>query len=165
MTLDFEALVTPHLKEMYRLALAIVGPDDAADVTQDALVAAWRGIGGLRDETRARFWLHSIVVNRARDVIRQRGRRPRWIHAVDPESMPLLGRPDATSEIAERDLLDRGFAMLTSDQRAILALRYTLDLSIPQVAAALSIPEGTAKSRVHTAIERLRVAMRDEEPT
>lgn len=162
MTLDFEALVGPHLKEMYRLALAIVGPDDAADVTQDALVAAWRGVGGLRDEARARFWLHRIVVNRARDVIRARSRRPRWIRVVDPEAVAGASRPDSSAEVGERDRLDRAFETLTPDQRAILALHYTLDLSIPQVAAALSIREGTAKSRVHSAIERLRAAMPDE---
>ena len=70
---------------------------------------------------------------------------------------------DGATVLAERDRLDRAFDGLPADQRIALALHYALDLSVPQVAAALSVPEGTVKSRIHAGIERLRVALAAED--
>jgi RNA polymerase sigma factor (sigma-70 family) len=160
MSLDFEALVGPYVEEMYRLAAAIVGTDDARDVTQDALVAAWRGFARLRDRASVRAWLHAILVNHSRNALRTRSRRPRVIRIDDSRDVDRLGSVgDSSATGAEHDRLDRAFETLTPDQRTVLALRYTLDLSIPQVAATLGIPLGTAKSRVHGAVERLRAAL------
>ncbi len=166
MSLDFEALVGPYVQEMYRLAAAIVGTDDARDVTQDALVAAWRGFGQLRDRASVRAWLHVILVNHSRNALRTRSRRPRPIRIDDTRDLDRLGAVgDSSAAGAERDRLDRAFETLTPDQRAVLALHYTLDLAIPQVAATLGIPQGTVKSRVHGAIERLRAALGEERDT
>jgi RNA polymerase sigma-70 factor (ECF subfamily) len=162
MSLDFEALVGPYVEEMYRVAAAIVGTDEARDVTQDALVAAWRGYARLRDRASVRPWLHAILVNHCRNSLRTRNRRPRQIR-IDANDLDRLGAVgDSSTAGAERDRLDRAFESLTPDQRTILALRYTLDLSIPQVAATLGIPAGTVKSRVHGAVERLRTALGEE---
>jgi RNA polymerase sigma-70 factor (ECF subfamily) len=70
---------------------------------------------------------------------------------------------DGSTVLAERDRLDRAFDGLPADQRIALALHYALDLSVPQVAAALSVPEGTVKSRIHAGIERLRAALAAED--
>lgn len=153
---SFEALVGPWLGEMYRVAAAIVGEAEARDVTQEALVDAWRGYGRLREPDRVRPWLHAIVANRCRKHLRSRRRRPRLVSVgIWPETTT----EDRSSEIAERDRLDRAFDALPPDQRITLALHYVLDLSVPQVAALLSVPDGTVKSRVHAGIERLRVAL------
>src|SRR6188472_1514616 len=81
---EFEALVGPWVNEMYRAAAAIVGVDDAADVTQEALADAWRGLDRLRDHSKARAWLRAIVVNRARKQIRAAQSRPRLIAVAGP---------------------------------------------------------------------------------
>ena len=52
---------------------------------------------------------------------------------------------------------------MTADQRIVLALHYSLDLAVPQVAAVLSVPEGTVKSRVHAGVERLRSTLAAED--
>jgi len=70
---------------------------------------------------------------------------------------------DRSTVLAERDRLDRAFELLPADQRIALALHYALDLSVPQVAAALSVPEGTVKSRIHAGVERLRAVMAAED--
>ncbi len=160
MSLDFEALVGPYVEEMYRMAAAIVGPDDARDATQDALFAAWRGMGGLRDPSRARPWLHAILVNRCRNLLRTRSRRPWLIHVEHPDDIARRhALADPAGQIADRDRLDRAFETLEPDQRICLALHYTLDLAVPQVALVLGIPEGTAKSRIHAATVRMRAAL------
>lgn len=157
---DFEVLVVPHVDEMYRLARAIVGADDADDVTQNALVAAWRGLPRLRNTDGVRTWLHAIVVNAARDWLRARKRLPRAITVIDDAGARQPGRDaDFAAAMAEHDRLDRAFAALSVNHRAVLALHYTLDLSVPEMAAVLGIPEGTVKSRVHGAVERMRAAL------
>lgn len=161
---DFDALVRPWVDEMYRAAAAIVGRAYAEDVTQHALLDAWRGFARLRDRERVRPWLHSIVANRASKFLRSARSRPKSI-AVDPEiAMDHAGSaPDSQMFLAERDQLDRAFDRLTADQRVCLVLRYTVDLSVPQIAAALGLPEGTVKSRLNAAVERLRLILAEDE--
>jgi RNA polymerase sigma-70 factor (ECF subfamily) len=154
----FEALVGPWVEEMYRAAAAIVGEDDARDVTQEALVDAWRGFGRLRDPDRARPWLHAIVANRCRKHLRAKRSRPRLIAVRVPEGAV----DDRSAALSERDRLDRAFDSLTADQRIAVVLHYVVDLSVPQIAAALSAPEGTIKSRIHVGIDRLRAALDSE---
>jgi RNA polymerase sigma-70 factor (ECF subfamily) len=160
MAASYEALVGPWVDEMYRAAAAIVGETDARDVTQEALVDAWRGFSQLRDPERVRSWLHAIVANRSRKHLRAGRSRPRFI----PVSSWTEGVEDDRSTVfAERDRLDRAFESLPADQRIALALHYALDLSVPQVAAILSVPDGTVKSRIHAGVERLRVALAAED--
>lgn len=161
----FEALVEPWVQEMYRVAAAIVGTYDAEEVTQESLIDAWRGFARLRDRDRVRPWLHSIVANRARKHIRSARSRPRLIAVVgEAVSRDDRSSPDHAAQFAERDRLDRAFDRLSADQRVCLALRYSMDLSVPQIAEALRIPEGTVKSRINAAMELLRaVVSRDDE--
>jgi RNA polymerase sigma-70 factor (ECF subfamily) len=151
----FEALVGPWVNEMYRAAAAIVGEVDARDVTQDALVDAWCGFGGLRDRGWVRPWLHSVVANRCRKHLRSKRSRPQLI-AVE---LPERGVSDGSDMFAERDRLDRAFASLSADQRIAVVLHHVVDLSVPQIAGALSVPEGTVKSRIHSGLARLRSAL------
>jgi len=73
--------------------------------------------------------------------------------------------PDRASELADRDQLERGLRRLNDAQRAILILHFYLGLSPSEAAEALAIPVGTAKSRLHYAIEALRAAIAADERT
>lgn len=164
MSRDFEALVEPWVEEMYRVAAAIVGPDDARDVTQDALVAAWKKVADLRRRDDARPWLHAIVVNQSRQLLRSQRRRPRAIDLAEPGVADRAGATsDSTARVAERDRLDRAFARLDADHRAALALHYVTDLTVPQIAVVLGVREGTVKSRVHSAVQQMRTELDRQE--
>lgn len=162
---EFEALVGPWVAQMYRLAAAIVGIDGAEEVTQEALVDAWRGLAKLRDRSRVHPWLNAIVANRASKFIRSQRSRPRSI-AVDPAGIAGQGtqlEPDHVAALAERDRLDRAFHSLSADQRTAVVMHYSFDLSVPEIGRTLGVPEGTVKSRIHAGIERLRRALDEEE--
>jgi RNA polymerase sigma-70 factor (ECF subfamily) len=156
-------LVERHASETYRLAAAIVGTADAADVTQESFVAAWQQLPRLRDDAAFNPWLRRICVNRARNWLRSRSRRPRAV--VDLESLEAAGRAqpgvDIHSAAEARAILEPAFEALTVDQRSVLALHYSLGLSIAETADALGIPPGTAKSRLSSALAALRRELAD----
>src|SRR5512141_2115470 len=72
----FRRLVDRGLDDAYRLAAIILGDRvEAEDAVQDAVVAAWRGFGALRDPSAFDAWFRRVLVNTCRDRLRARGRR------------------------------------------------------------------------------------------
>ena len=69
---------------------------------------------------------------------------------------------DESGSVAVREQLDRGFQRLSPEHRAVIVLRLYLGLSLEETAAAIGIPPGTAKSRLHYAVEAMRVALEAE---
>jgi RNA polymerase sigma-70 factor, ECF subfamily len=160
----FRDLADRHLDGAYRLAAVILGDRvEAEDAVHDAAVAAWRAFDDLRDPSRFEPWFRRILVNGCRDRLRARARH----RVVD------LGRelaetehpavPDTSETSAERDALDRVICALDPDHQVVVVLRYGTDLTIPAIADALGIPEGTVKSRLHHALGRLRAAMTESD--
>lgn len=151
----FEALVEPHLPPLYRLATAMVGSDEARDVTQETLVSAWRELRKLKQPNRLESWLRSILMNRARNTLRTRKRHP----AVSFEPMLGHGRALVEEPIAGlhgRWAVEEALQTLRPDERAVLVLHYLADLPLRQVAESLGLREGTAKSRLHAGLKGLR---------
>ena len=159
---EFERLVGPWVTEMYRAAAAICGRETAEEVTQDALLDAWRGFDRLRDPARIRAWLHSVLANRARKHLRYDRFRPRVVSIENYRDGSQTSDPYAS--VAERDRLDRVFGRLSVDQRMCVVLHYALDMAVPEVAQVLGLREGTVKSRIHAAVLRLRAALLEDAP-
>ncbi len=82
-------LVEQHAAPVYRLAAAIVGHADAADVAQEALVTAWQQLPRLRDPGAFEAWLRGICGNRSRNWLRERARAPHGMAALDAGSSLL----------------------------------------------------------------------------
>ncbi len=136
--------------------LILKDPYRAQDAVQETLVRCWRDLPGLRDIDRFDAWLHRIFLNACRDELRAAKRRS--IEVELPEINPL-SVSDTQSASADRDLIERGVRHLEPDQRAVLVLHYYLGLPMPDAAAAMGIPLGTAKSRLHRATQALRAAL------
>jgi RNA polymerase sigma-70 factor, ECF subfamily len=151
----FDQLVHQHTPAAYRLALAVVGESLARDLVQEAFLAAWQQLPRLRDPERFGPWLHRIVVNRGRSMLR-RGRAVREIPVSAFHEATLGGRHAALDAAEARAVLAGALAGLSYDQRAVIALHYAAGLSLREVADALDIPVGTAKSRLAAALEALR---------
>ena len=154
-TRAFEQLADQHLPHLYRLAAAMVGPDDARDVTQDTLVSAWRDLPGLRDADRFEAWLRSILMNRARNVLRTRKRHPQV--AFEPTLVHPAGFTEEPMTAVHRQLaIHDALGELGPDHRAIIVLHYLADLPLREVADILGLREGTTKSRLHAGLTALR---------
>jgi RNA polymerase sigma-70 factor (ECF subfamily) len=149
----FTALARRHADRVHALANRILlDPAAAEDAAQQAFVRAWQGLPRLRDVDRFETWLRRLVVRACFD---QADADRRWrVHirllaGADPQA-------DATGAIVARDEMDRALARLKPQQRAVLTLRYYLDLPVAEIAAALEISEGTVSSRLHYALDELR---------
>jgi len=125
----------------------------ARDAVQDALMRAWRDLPGLRDPERFDAWLYRLTMNACLDVARRRRSRPIQVE-LTPISGPIVG--DIARDVADRQLLDDAMRHLTPDGRAIVVLHYYLGMPMPDVAVALGIPVGTAKSRLSRSLGRMR---------
>ena len=121
----------------------------ARDAVQEGFIAAWRNLPTLRDPDRFEAWLRRLVVRSCIDALRRRGRQPVEVE-LTPIHGPVIG--DEASAIADREMLDAALRRLEPELRAIVVLHYYLGLPLPDVAAALGIPTGTAKSRLHRSL-------------
>ncbi len=167
----FESLVLAHQDRLYAIALRMMGdPGDAEEAAQDALVRAYRALGGYPTERirelRLRPWLATIVLNLCRSRLgRKAGSGPRTLSldavqtgTLEPRTAEAIG-PAAT--IARRDAGRAWAALLLTlppAYRGAIVLRHVDGLSYPEIASALDRPEGTVKAQVHRGLAMLRTA-------
>jgi RNA polymerase sigma-70 factor (ECF subfamily) len=136
----------------------LLASHDVDDAVQEALMRAWRRRATCRGEDRLP-WMRQIARNEALRLLdRRRTRSEREL--LDDETF-LSGVRDEEAEEATEDLLRKlqvgeVIGRLSVDDRRLLALRYAKDLSQPEVARMLGIPEGTVKVRLHRLRGRLR---------
>lgn len=153
----FASLALDIGDRLHATAHHILGdPDLAADAVQVALIDMWRKLPQLREPEAFRAWAYRIVVRSAHAEI---ARRARWRVAGSPvEVEPDAGR-DEMRGVDDRDQLERGFGRLGVEHRTVLVLKHYAGLSNPEIATALSVPEGTVRSRLFHAMQTLRAAL------
>ena len=161
----FEALVTAYQKQVYNLALRTVGnEEDAADMTQEAFLRAYRSLGSFRGDSKFSVWLYRLTTNICIDFLRTRGRRPTVsLTAADEDEEPQEldvadDRFDPVQSLERAELrraVQRGLASLPEDYRRILMLRELSGLSYAEIGQVLRLEEGTVKSRLFRARKKL----------
>ena len=151
----FSELAAAAIARLFNVAQLMLRDNDLAnDAVQEALVAAWRDVRGLRDPDRFDAWLHRVLVHA---VYREAGRQRRQ-RTSKLELAGMFATPQS-SGIEDRDELDRCFVRLAPDHRLALVHRFYLGLTDDQSAALLGIPVGTVKSRLHRATDALRAEL------
>jgi RNA polymerase sigma-70 factor (ECF subfamily) len=153
----FTELVRLSIDRLYAVARLILrDTEKAEDATQEALVAAWRDIAGLRDPDRFEPWLRRLLIHACYHEARRGHRRQHYEGQLKPLDQ---GARDPAVASADRDELERGFSRLAPEQRALLVLTYYLGLPIQETALALGVPVGTVKSRLHRTTQQMRAAL------
>ena len=153
----FARLAGESVDRCYALAFRILrDPHRAQDATQQALIGAWRDLPRLREPERFDAWLHRLVVHAC--YAESRANR-RWTATIGQIAGGQASTPDPAGSIVDRDELERGFGRLSAEQRAVVVLHYYGGYQLTEVAATLGIPVGTARSRLHYAIQLLRAAL------
>lgn len=164
----FAALVERTQAKVYNLALRLSGSaEDAADLTQEAYLNAWRGLSSFQGESAFSTWLYRLTTNVCIDFLRRERRRQAIAGAVSLDDSEVdyanlvPDRAPSPHEILEgRELkaaISRGLRQLSDEHRQVLVLREVTGLSYAEIAAVLGLEEGTVKSR----IARARLALRN----
>ena len=147
----FEELVRMYEAPVYRLALRMCGgrAEDAQEVAQEAFLAAWRGLPRFRGQCRFSSWLYKLTANAAVDHLRREKRRP--------AAVPLENAGEPADPHTPQEELDR--RELHPEHGEVLLLRQMQGLSYQEIGAALSLEEGTVKSRISRAKRQLRTIL------
>lgn len=156
----FEALYGHAAPFVHRVALRVCGQaSDAADVTQEVFLHLFDVAPRLRLTGRLTSYLYPVTVRLARRARERAGRfqgdEDALRGALAELAAPRAGGPGVEAEAA----LEEALRTLTPEQRETLLLRTVDELSVVEAAAALGIPEGTVKSRLHGALGALRRAL------
>lgn len=162
---DLVELVERHHSPLLGYLYRMTGGDRllAEDLAQETFVRVLRGIASYRYPRPFKPWLYSIATNLARDYYKQADQR----HTI---SMPEDPPPDESAAPEERlidDMQAQQIALalmnLPAHQREAVVLRYYQELSLAEIAEALTIPVGTVKSRLSLGISRLRELVLERE--
>lgn len=153
----FETQAMASHARLYRVARGILRDDDQADdAVQRALVQMWRKLRQLRDPEHFEGWTYRLLVNACYDEAKRS--RP-YVTELPVASVREPIARDELHLVEDVDELERGFGRLSMEHRAVVVLRYLLDLSIEQMAEVLDVPGGTVSSRLHRAMTELRAAI------
>lgn len=160
----FEELVLKYEKTVYNLALRMVGDrDDASDMTQEAFIKAYGSLSSFRGDSKFSVWIYRITTNVCLDFLRSKSRKQQVSLTVsDDDEDAQLDIPDPSSD-PEQQLMQKismqsveeGLKTLPDKQRQILVMRELGGMSYAEIGAALSLEEGTVKSRIFRARKRL----------
>jgi RNA polymerase sigma-70 factor (ECF subfamily) len=176
----FEALTEPHRRELQLHCYRILGSlQDAEDLLQETLLAAWRGLEQFEGRSSLRTWLYTIATNRCLNALRERQRRPRvavapresygeipWLEPYPDQLLEGLADaapgPEARYEAKEAVALAFVAALqqLPPRQRAVLVLRDVLGFHALEAAEML----GSSPASVNSALARARAALSDRAP-
>lgn len=159
----FTAVFDRHYRHIFAYAARRLGPDLAEDVASETFLIAFdRRNGYDRSHADARPWLFGIASNLIARHARAETRRYKALartqaaNVVDGDADAIVGRLDAQ---AVRGRLAAALEQLSEPVRSVLLLVAWAGLNQAEVATALDIPPGTARSRLHTARQHMRQAL------
>jgi RNA polymerase sigma-70 factor, ECF subfamily len=161
----FTKLVRDNSSLVYRVALRMLGSENAQDASQEVWVKVWRNIKGFRGESAFTTWLYRITVNTCLSARRKEAHREEREYSGD--EMPYLPQPsggDADPEAValnaeRREEIEAALKHVRAEHRAALILRHMEGLSYAEISEVLQVPDGTAKGWVSRGRAELLVAL------
>lgn len=183
---SFAMLVDPHRRELHVHCYRMLGSvQDAEDVLQESLLAAWRGLSGFEERSSIRTWLYRIATNRCLNALRATRSRPEVVSMVpslDPPEPTRLGEvlwlepyPDSLLDpidpevvVVQREAMSLAFIAalqhLPPRQRAVLVLRDVLGFPAREVAAMLDVTQDAVTGALKRARAKAADATQGNEP-
>lgn len=154
------ALHDEHAPALWRYVRRMTGDDELSrDVVQEALLRAWRNPKVLEQgAVAARAWLYTVARNVVIDE--RRSARARW--EIGSERLPERARSDPSDSALDTWLVAEVLTQLTPEHRTVIVRAYYMGQSVAELAAALDLPEGTVKSRLHYGLRALRLALEEK---
>jgi RNA polymerase sigma-70 factor (ECF subfamily) len=161
----FEALVLAHQDRVFDFCVRMLGDrEEANDVVQEIFVSVHQNLEKFRMDSKLSTWIFRISKNHCLNRIkylkrRGRGRSDEYDDVSETTLNDAAGAPqkpdEALAAAREREMVQKAIAMLDEDQRVLVVLRDIEDLSYEEIVEITELPEGTVKSRLHRAREKL----------
>lgn len=160
-----EIFVRQYETGVFRLALSIVGdPADANEITQETFLSALRSLPSYEPRKSLKAWLYTIALNHSRSHLRKRKVIERLKTTLTGmfrvETQKQVWPEEAIIQSEKEAALWNALQQMDERFRTVMVLRYFHELPITEIAEILSLPEGTIHSRLHTAREQLRDALK-----
>ncbi len=165
-TSAFGQLVEAHQSKIYTLCYRMTGnAEDAADLTQEVFLSAWRSLSRFQEQSSFGTWIYRMATNASIDFLRREKRRQVLSMTMEEDSEERQAQvpderysPHRLLEQKEaRQAVANALAALSPEHRQVLVLREMEGLSYQEIGRLLDLEEGTVKSR----IARARLALRD----
>ncbi|MBE1552976.1 RNA polymerase sigma factor [Sporosarcina limicola] len=152
-----ENFIVENREAHYRLAYGYVkNKENALDIVQDAILKALNSIDRLEELAYLKTWFYRIIVNTAIDFIRKHQR----VTLMDDDIL-VLHLPKIEDELTDMDLQD-AIDQLPPQYKSVIILRFFEDLKIEEIAEIMGVNVNTVKTRLYTALRKLRVEMGEE---
>jgi RNA polymerase sigma-70 factor (ECF subfamily) len=159
----FAVLVERHQKAIFNLLYRMLGDyDDAAEVSQEAFLSAYRSIKSFRGDSSFSTWLYRIAVNHANTRRKNLALAQQRASLLESLETNGDGSPDPAAALEQKEMHERvqtALNALGTDDATIIILRDLQDIPYDRVAAMLGIPVGTVKSRLHRARRALKARL------
>ncbi len=146
-----EELLSRHYQRYYSICRRLTGNDaDAADATQEALLAVVRGLDRFEGTSSFTTWSYRVVANACLDEMRRRSRRPspRDPLLMDPRGGREGGPPPLDERVVDHELVRDGLTRMSQPYREAVVLRDLLGFDYEEIATTLGLPPGTVRSRI-----------------
>ena len=160
----FTKLVQEHSRLVHRVALGMLGQQNARDASQEVWIRVWRNIKGFRGESAFSTWLYRIAVNTCLNIRQRESRREGREVGGETSYLPEPPVGDADPEAAalsaeRRDEIQAALGHVRAEHRTALVLRHMKGLSYAEIAEVLEVPDGTAKGWVSRGRAAMFVAL------
>ncbi|MGE5089070.1 MAG: RNA polymerase sigma factor [Candidatus Levyibacteriota bacterium] len=161
----FTELVVRYQRPIYNAAYWILrSADDANDVAQDVFLKVAERLDEFDSQYKFFSWIYRIAVNESLNRLRRNGHE----EPLDEEiELPGAEGADPESQASDAELsrrIQRALMTMSSNDRTVLTLRHFSDCSYQEIAQVLDVDEGTVKSRLYEARQRLRELLKDYQP-
>ncbi|MBE7096790.1 sigma-70 family RNA polymerase sigma factor [Bacillus cereus] len=158
----FQVIYEYTCKDIYKTVVFLVGSqhEDVDDIVNEVYIHMWKSVTNYDINRSFRFWLHGLVVKQVQDWRRKSWRRFRIFEKkkMYEQDRSYIMHEDILHKETRNELVEI-VHKLSYKHREVIIMRYFHEYSMEEIAALLQIPIGTVKSRLHTALKRLRAEM------
>ena len=170
----FEILVKKYQKQMFNIALRMIGSyDDAGEAVQDAFVSAYKNIDKFQGAAKFTTWLTAIVINMSKNRIKKlaTGRHKNTVSLDEclqdaqgkTKHDPAAGGPSALQQLERKQIQQQVqwcIGRIEDGFREVLVLKDIQGFSYDEIGQTLKIPQGTVKSKLHRARDFLKTCLK-----
>lgn len=154
----FNELIDNNKLKMYKTAKAILNnEDDVCDAIQETLISAYKNLNKLKENKFFSTWIIRILINKCYDIIAKNKKIGNVVDISEVQDVKTFDKYDSDSIVA------KALNEIDEDLKVVTVLYYYDGFSVKEISEMIDIPEGTVKSRLSRAREKLYILLKDEE--